>query len=65
MADDYEIKNDEKAVLDLINNYRKEKLINRKKEIINSLNDEKLSSQELASLEKELQDLIIELAKIK
>ncbi len=65
MADDYEIKNDEKAVLDLINNYRKEKLINRKKEIINSLNGEELSSQELASLEKELQDLIIELAKIK
>ena len=33
MADDYEIKDDKKAIEDLINNYKKERLTSRKKEI--------------------------------
>ena len=65
MADDYEIKNDKKAIEDLVKNYQKERLLNRKKEIINSLNDANLDIQESKSLEKELHDIIIKLAQIK
>lgn len=65
MADDYEIKDDKKAILDLINNYKKEKLINRKKEIINCLNDVGIAEAETKSLEQELNDIILKLAKIK
>lgn len=65
MADDYEIKDDKKAILDLINNYKKEKLINRKKEIINCLNEGNVSEEENKSLEQELNDIILKLAKIK
>ncbi len=65
MADDYEIKDDKKAIEDLINNYKKEKLTNRKKEIIDYLNDESIDKQETVSLEKELHDIIIALAKMK
>lgn len=65
MADDYEIKDDKKAILDLINNYKKEKLINRKKEIINCLNEGEVSEGENKSLEQELNDIILKLAKMK
>ncbi len=65
MADDYEIKDDRKAIEDLINNYKKEKLVNRKKEIIDNLNDPNLDKQESELLEKELHDIIINLAKMK
>ena len=46
MAYDYEIKDDKKAIEDLINNYKKEKLTNRKKEIIDYLNDENIDKEE-------------------
>ena len=62
MADDYEIKDDKKAIEDLVKNYQNEKLINRKKEIINSLNNAELGTQEVKDLEKELHDIIIKLA---
>ena len=65
MADDYEIKDDKKAIEDLINNYKKEKLTNRKKEIIDYLNDENIDKQEATNLEKELHDIIIKLAQMK
>ena len=65
MADDYEIKDDKKAIEDLINNYKKEKLNNRKREIIDALNDENIDGQEASNLEKELHDIIIDLAQMK
>ena len=65
MADDYEIKDDKKAIEDLINNYKKERLMNRKKEIIEELNDREISSQEISNLEQELHDIIIKLSQIK
>ena len=65
MADDYEIKDDKKAIEDLINNYKKERLTNRKKEIIEYLNSENIDKQEAIDLEKELRDIIINLAKMK
>ena len=63
MADDYEIKNDKKAIEELVNNYQKERLQNRKKEIISSLNE--VSMDEAKVLEEELHDIIIKLAKMK
>ncbi|MDO5556141.1 MAG: DNA primase [Clostridia bacterium] len=65
MADDYEIKDDKKAIEDLINNYNKEKLMLRKKEIIDCLNNEKTDNEKIAKLEKELHNIIIKLAEIK
>lgn len=65
MADDYELKNDKKAVEDLINNYEKEKLTNRKNEIISILNDSNILKEESLKLEEELHDIIIKLAQIK
>ena len=65
MAYDYEIKDDKKAIEDLINNYKKEKLINRKKEIIDYLNTENIDKEEANTLEKELHKIIINLAKMK
>ena len=65
MADDYEIKNDKKAIKDLISAYKKEKLTSRKKEIIDLLNDENMDQQKVFDLEKELQDIIIKLTQIK
>ena len=65
MADDYEIKDDKKAIEDLINNYKKEKLTNRKKEIIDYLNNENIDKQEATNLENELHDIIIQLAQMK
>ncbi len=65
MADDYEIRDDKKAIEDLINNYKKEKLNNRKREIIEALNGENMDKQEARDLEKELQDIIIDLAQMK
>ena len=60
MAFDYEIKDDKKAIEDLIKSYQKERMLNRKKELISILNAE--HSEEL---EKELHDIIIKLDKIK
>ena len=65
MADDYEIKNDKKAIEDLINNYKKERLLNRKKEIIEELSSVESNSQESIDLEKQLHEIIIKLAQIK
>ena len=65
MADDYEIKDDEKAIKDLIKSYKKEKLTNRKREIIELLNNKDSNSQDIDNLEKELQDIIIKLTQIK
>ena len=63
MADDYEIKNDKKAIEELVNNYQKERWQNRKKEIIEELNE--ASQEEAKVLEKELHEIIIKLAKLK
>ena len=63
MAEDYEIKNDKKAIEDLINNYQKEKMQNRKKEILIALNNAK--EEQTSELEKELHDIILKLAKMK
>ena len=65
MADDYEKKNTKKAIEDLVNNYQKERMLNRKKEIINNLSSPDIESHVARDLEKELHEIIIKLAHIK
>ena len=65
MADDYEIEDNKKALDDVINNYQKEKLMARRNEIIQSLNNANLDKEKANELEKELHTLIIKMAQIK
>ena len=64
LAEDYGIENTEKAIDDVLKNYEKEKLNERKQEII-KLRGENLSKEEQESLLKELNEIIYRLAKIK
>ncbi len=65
MADDYEIEDIEKAIDDIIQSYQKEKLNNKKFEILEKLEKETIEPEEKNRLEKELSETIIQLAKIK
>ena len=66
MSDDYDITDNNKAIMDIIKIYEKNKLVNEKNEIINKLEDSKnLTQEEVASLENKLSELIIKLAKMK
>lgn len=64
MADDYEITDLEKAIDDLIQIYQKERLNNRKFQILELLETTRDEIQK-KELEKELSDTIIKLSKIK
>lgn len=64
LADDYEIDNIEKAIDDIMQSYEKDKLNERKFEIIELL-ETKLEEGKKRDLEKELSNIIIKLAKIK
>ena len=66
MAGDFEITDVNKAIDDLISIYEKEKLINRRNEILKKLESvSEAGSEEVKELEKELNDIILKLAKIK
>ena len=66
MAYDFEIKDINKCIDDLISIYTKEILINRRNEIVKNLeNTQSMSSGDVQALERELNDIIIKLAKIK
>lgn len=64
MAEDYEINDLEKAIDDIMQSYEKEKLNNRKFEILELLENTTDINQK-KELEKELSNIIITLAKIK
>ena len=64
MADDYEIDDVEKAIDDIMQSYEKQKLNDRKFEILNLL-EKNPEEENKKKLEKELNDIIIRLAKIK
>ena len=64
MADDYEIDDLEKAIDDLIQTYEREKLNNRKFEILELLENE-TDENNKKKLENELSNIIIMLARIK
>lgn len=66
LVTDYEITSVEKCIDDVINIYTKERLTNRKLEIIKEIEkNSSLTNEEIANLEHELSDIIIELAKSK
>lgn len=65
MADDYEISDVDRCIEDIINSYTKERIINRRNEILEKLDKKEYTDDEVASLEKELNDIILRLAKMK
>ena len=60
-----EISNIDKGIEEIANSYNKERLINRKNEIIVILEKKEASDEETMSLEKELNKIILQLAKMK
>ena len=64
MAVDYGIQDMEKAIDDIIQNYERDKLNERKMEIIELL-DSGVEDSQKRELEKELNNIIISLAKIR
>ena len=65
MAYDFELTDIEKGIEDIENVYKKNALVKRRDEIINKLNDSTLAKDEALELGKELNNIIINLAKIK
>lgn len=66
LVTDYEINSIEKCIEDVVNIYNKERLTNKKLEIIKQLdNAANLTNEEVAKLEQELSEIIVELAKRK
>ena len=66
MADDFGISDINKCIEDLLNIYNKEKLINKRNEIIKQLeNTNNMNAEEIHELEKKLNDIILKLAKVK
>ena len=64
MAEDYEIEDLEKAIDDIIQAYKRDKLNNRKLEVLELL-EQTSNVEEKKELEKELSNLIITLARMK
>ena len=64
LADDYEIVDIEKAIDDIMQSYEKDKLNQRKYEILEQL-ENNIDNSQKKELEKELSNIIIRLAKIK
>ncbi len=65
MAEDYGIDDVEKAIDDIIQSYEKDKLNERKLEILELLEENTTEEIQKKELEKELSDIIIRLAKIR
>ncbi len=65
MAQDYEIENIEKAIDDIMQSYEKDKLTHRKIEILKKLEEDNLEESQKKELEKQLNDIIIKLVKLK
>ncbi len=65
MVTDYEITSVQKCIEDVIFIYNKERLQNRKVQIIKELENPNLTNEQIADLEMELNDIIVKVAKIK
>ena len=66
MSYDFEISDINKCIEDLSSIYNKEKLLYIRNDIIKRLDDsEKLSDDEVRDLERELNEIVLKLAKIK
>ena len=64
MAEDYEIKDNKKAIEDIVKSYEEEKLQRRRDSILNEIEKEQ-DSERRKNLSKELNNIILELVKIK
>ena len=65
MAEEYEIKNDEKAIRNIINTYKIEKLDTRKMELLEQQPQQNLTKEEKAKIIEEINEIIIEKKLIK
>ena len=65
ISNDIEINDIDKCIDDILEIYRKQKLMSKKEEIIKRLDNPNLSKDEANSLEKELSEIILKLAKKK
>lgn len=65
MAYDFGITEINKGIEDILNIYRKEKMINERNKIIEKLEDKNLEKDEIINLERKLSDIIVKLAKMK
>ena len=66
MADDFGVADINKCIEDLLNIYNKEKLVNRRNDIIKKLeNASSMTGEEVKNLEVELNNVILKLAKVK
>ena len=64
LAGDYEIINVDKAIEDIINKYKEEKLRNKKEEIMEKINNKTISPEEKTELLKEVMNINRELKKL-
>lgn len=65
LAYDFELTDINKGIEDIENVYKKNELVKKRDKIINKLNDKNISKEEAIELGKELNTIIIDLAKIK
>ena len=66
MSEDFGVSDVNKCIEDLLNTYNKEKLVNRRNNIIKSLeNANNMNEEETKKLEQELNEIILKLAKVK
>jgi len=65
MSEDFEITDIDKGIEDILNIYAKEALVQKRDNILKKLNDKDKTNEEVAELEKELSEVIIDLAKMK
>ena len=65
MAYDFEITEVNKCIEDILNIYRKEKMLEERNKIIEKLEDKNLVKEEVVKLERKLSDIIVKLAKMK
>lgn len=65
MSSDFEITDVDKCIEDVLVTYRKELLLQRRNEILGKIDNNGLTKEEVANLEAQLNEVIIQLAKIK
>ena len=65
MSSDFEITDVDKCIEDVLVTYRKELLLQRRNEILGKIDNSNLTKEEVANLESQLNEVIIQLAKIK
>lgn len=65
MAYNFEITEVNKCIEDILNIYIKEKLIKKRNDIINKLENKELDKEDKANYEKQLSEIIVKLAKVK